>query len=485
MKPALAILLCLLCINIYAQPDGLRLPSAPQLLQIDVPDVTEVPVKYIHKINSKADAYQNRLSKKTIKTLIKLSRWENRLQKIIAKADPALAQKLFSNHKVMFTSMLKKVQEGESLVNSKRAAYDEYRDKLTTQFKYLEEKKDAFTADVKGRIDEANTKIAEVNTKANEVAMVDKIMAERKKELTEALMKSLGKNKYLSKISKETWYYRETIKNYKDIFSTPGKVERTAKEVLNKIPAFKEFARKNSMLASLFGTPGNYGTEASLEGLQTRAQIGALINDKLASGSSNARDVFKQNMQQVQAELANLKNKLNKANGKGFSEMPNFKPNTQRTKTFLQRLEYGFNLQFGKGSSFLPASSDIGLSVGYKLNDKSIVGIGASYRMGMGSIQKIRFTHEGLGLRSFLDYKLKKQFYLSGGAEANLQPGLNRIQGLQDVQKWQPSALLGLSRKIPVKTKLSKGTKLQLLYDFLHYRSSARQAWVFRVGYNF
>lgn len=56
-------MLCLLCMNIYAQPDSLRLPAVPQLPQIDVPDVTDVPVKYIHKTNSKADAYHNRLGK--------------------------------------------------------------------------------------------------------------------------------------------------------------------------------------------------------------------------------------------------------------------------------------------------------------------------------------------------------------------------------------------------------------------------------------
>jgi hypothetical protein len=74
------------------------------------------------------------------------------------------------------------------------------------------------------------------------------------------------------------------------------------------------------------------------------------------------------------------------------------------------------NFQIGKSGTGRAAIADMGLSLGYKLNDKSIIGVGASYKMGYGSIQKIRITHEGVGLRSFIDWKLKKNFFSSAAA---------------------------------------------------------------------
>ncbi|HML57988.1 MAG TPA: hypothetical protein PKA85_06425 [Ferruginibacter sp.] len=415
-----------------------------------------------------------------------MSKLETKLKRAMDKADPSLSQKLFASSKVSFQQLLQQYKKGEAIVSKQRAAYDGYRDKLTTQLSYLDNQKESFEKSISGKIVEVNAKMATVNKQEQEVKALDDLIQKRKKELLEASLKMIGKNKYVSKINKETWYYRETLKNYKDIFSTPGRVEKTAKEVLNKIPAFKEFARKNSMIASLFKASDTEGSVASLAGLQTRTQVNSLINSQIAAGGPDAKQLFQQNMQEAQKQLTNLKSKLSKQESSGFSEMPDFKPNTQKTKTFKQRLEYGFNVQFGKQNKWMPNSSDVAMTVGYKLNDKSIVGVGASYKIGIGSIQKIRITHEGLGLRSFIDWKLKKQFFVSGGFELNHNAGFKNVNELKSLSRWQQSGLLGITRKIPVKTKFSKSTKVQLLYDFLHKQHTpVTQPVLFRVGYNF
>jgi hypothetical protein len=157
-----------------------------------------------------------------------------------------------------------------------------------------------------------------------------------------------------------------------------------------------------------------------------------------------------------------------------------------KTKTFKQRLEYGSNFQFAKPNSLLPTTADIALSIGYKLNDKSIAGIGASYKMGLGSIQHISITHQGIGLRSFIDWKLKKQFFVSGGFEMNHNAAFKNIEQLKTFDAWQQAGLVGLTKKVKMKTKLVKGTKLQLLYDLLaNQHVPVSQPVVFRIGYNF
>lgn len=194
-------------------------------------------------------------------------------------------------------------------------------------------------------------------------------------------------------------------------------------------------------------------------------------------------------MQEAQAQMQDLKSKVQQyrsgSYGNGEGEMPDFKVNEQKTKTFLQRIEWGGNMQTTKGNFYFPVTSDIGLSAGYKINDKSTIGIGASYKVGLGqSWQNINFSHQGVGLRTFIDVKLKGSLWISGGGELNYRNEFRHIDVLKDLNAWQQSALLGISRKFKMGKKMKGNT--QLLYDFLWKQQIPRtQAVVFRIGYNF
>ena len=185
-----------------------------------------------------------------------------------------------------------------------------------------------------------------------------------------------------------------------------------------------------------------------------------------------------------QSQLNKLKDKITKLSSRSDDgEMPDFKPNRQKTKSFLKRMELGTNLQTVKSNNFFPSTSDLALSVGYKLNDKSTIGIGSSYKMGWGKdIRHISVTHQGIGLRSFVDVKLRGSIWISGGAEMNYRSQFSNFEILNDYTPWQKSALLGLSKKYQVSKKL-KGN-MQLLYDFLSKQQIPRtQPVVFRIGY--
>ena len=446
----------------------------------------QIPDKYIGQVNKKIDRYSHRLTSKTEKTLTKLCRWESRVQKLLQKASPETAQRLFANKDLTFAGLLEKLQQGKTIAANATAPYNEYRDKLATSLKYIEQQKALLDSNLVKPVGATRQKAAALETEVAQTEAVQKFIKERKQQLISESIKYIGKSKYLSKINKESYYYAETLKNYKEIFSDPKKVEKTAKEILNKIPAFQKFTQQNSILASLFGAPANYGTPQSLAGLQTRASVNSLIQDRLAAGGPNAQQLMQEQMQLAQAEMNKLKEKLLKNipyNGDG--ELPDFKPNNQRSKTFAQRLEYNFNMQFAK-SNLLPSTADIGLGIGYKINDKSSAGLGMSYKLGMGSIQHISFTHQGIGLRSYVDWKMKKNIFISGGFELNHNAAFKKINELKDKASWQQSGLIGLKKKLPMKTKLVKNTQVQLLYDIL-FRTHipVSQPVVFRVGYGF
>jgi vacuolar-type H+-ATPase subunit H len=448
----------------------------------------EVPAKFIQQADKKIDQYTSRITNKTEKTLTKLSRWENKIQSLLQKVNPEAAQRLFAANQLTFTKALEKYKQGAAVIADQRARYDEYKDKLTTSLGYLEKQKDQLDEKFISQVKAAKQKVDKLETEEVNTEAMQEFIKQRRKQLLDESIKYIGNSKYLQKISKENYYYIETLKNYKAIFLDKKKAEQTALTLLNKIPAFTKFARENSMLARLFGSTSLTGSTASLAGLQTRASVNALIQNQIASGGPDARAQIQQNMQAAQAELSKLKDKILKAGGGSSEEVniPDFKPNSQKTKTFLQRIELGSNIQFVKNNSLVPTTADIGLSLGYKLNDKSVIGLGGSYKMGMGSIEHISITHQGIGLRSFMDWKLKKQFFISGGYEMNYNAQFKNINQLQQYSDWQSSGLVGLSKKIPVKSKLMKGTKAQLLYDFLaRQHMPVSQPVIFRVGYNF
>ncbi|MCP9749780.1 hypothetical protein [Ferruginibacter sp. HRS2-29] len=239
------------------------------------------------------------------------------------------------------------------------------------------------------------------------------------------------------------------------------------------------------MLASIFGVPENYGSPESLAGLQTRSSVNTLLQSRIAAGGPNAQDMMKQQLQAAQAELSKMKQKLTKGGTSTDDEFPDFKPNNQRSKTFAQRMEYGLNIQFAK-SNLLPSIADIAVTAGYKINDNSSAGLGISYKLGMGSFQHIRFSHQGIGLRSYVDWKIKKNLFVSGGGELNHNSEFRKFSQLQNEANWQVAGLVGLMKKLPLKSKFTKTTRFQILYDFL-YRTHkpVSQPILFRVGYGF
>jgi hypothetical protein len=98
----------------------------------------------------------------------------------------------------------------------------------------------------------------------------------------------------------------------------------------------------------------------------------------------------------------------------------------------------------------------------------------------------MRVTHEGVGLRSFVDYQLKKTFWLTGGYEMNYRDVIRHMDELKDISAWQRSGLIGISKKLAIENKFLKATKVQMLWDFLSYRQVPRPSpFVFRVGYSF
>lgn len=77
-------------------------------------------------------------------------------------------------------------------------------------------------------------------------------------------------------------------------------------------------------------------------------------------------------MQLANTELSKLKDKIGAVGGDG--EIPTtFRPNSQKTKQFKKRLEYGGNIQFAKSANYFPPLRDVAFTLGYKFSDNKIL----------------------------------------------------------------------------------------------------------------
>ena len=314
---------------------------------------------------------------------------------------------------------------------------------------------------------------------------MEKAIIARKKELISAALTQLKNTRYLQKINKETFYYAETVKNYKSLLTKPEKREEFIKQTLSRIPAFKKFMNDNSQWGSMFGSPGSTSPAQNLPGLQTRASLNSILQERMGSNGPNSLQNFQHALQKGQAELASVKNKLlGAAKPQEIEGLPNFKPNNQKSKTFFQRLEYGVNIQFEKSKTLYPATANVGLSIGYKLSDKFSTGVGLSGVLGMGTgWDKVKITGEGIGIRSYLDWKFKKNLFVSSGFEQNFTQRIHSLNNLTTSDPWNQSALIGLTKR--VKTLKQKGGKIQVLFDvFAHRQIPAGNPIKVRTGFD-
>lgn len=459
------------------------LPASSQM-GYDTITATKVSPQYLEEIKRKATILQKDFDKKTQRVLIRMQKQEVNLQKKLAKIDSIAANNIFSNTAEKYNQIQEKLKNPGNL-----SRYIPKLDTLTTSLKFFDQHPEWMgnIKDAKQKIVDANDKLKELQSKVKCAEDIKIFLKERKQFLKEQLEK-FGFAKELKKINKEVYYYSQQINEYREIFKDSKKAEKKVLELLSKTKLFQDFMKKNGMLASLFRMPGDMNDprfQASLSGLQTRTQVNSLIQNQVAAAGSNGRQAISQNIQQARSQLEQLKNKIGNVGGSSDDDLPDFKPNGQKTKSFAQRLEYGMNLQTQKAQYYFPRTTDIGLSIGYKLNDKSVIGIGASYKLGFGSEwRNIHFSQQGAGLRSYMDWKLKGSIWVSGGMEMNYMKLFSSIDQLRDYDAWQKSGLIGISKKYQVSKKV-KG-KMQLLWDFLSYEQLPRtQPIVFRFGFNF
>ena len=470
--------------------------SNAQTVDSALTKLSNFPTKLMSRINGQASSLNQQLARQTQKYLQHMARKEAKLRAQLYKTDSAKAATLYPNDpQQQYAALLQKFRQDSSRVfTSMGPEYLPYADSLQGMLGFLSKNPTALNANPAqlAAIQSSLAQVQQLQAKLQQADAIKQFIQTRNTQIQQALSQysqlPSGVGNTMQGYNKEAYYYAEQVREYRQMLNDPGKMMQTALGLLNRLPAFTNFMKQNSFLAGIFSVPFGYDDPAALSGFQTRDQVLAMVQSQVSQGGGAGAAALQSSLNTAQQDINNLHNKLSSlGGGSNDMTMPNFRPNDQRTKTFLQRLEYGTYFQTTPGTTFFPTYSDLGLTVAYRLGHSNDIGFGASYKLGWGTpIQHIALSSQGAGLRSFVDVYLKKSFSLTGGFELNYLTPFDNFRDIRLLSQWTKSGLIGLSKTVSMKSSVFKKTQVSLLWDFLSYEQMPKtQPFVFRVGYTF
>ncbi len=395
------------------------------------------------------------LDKSSVAAIDQLQRQEAGLKAQLAKKDSSRAEQLFAGSADVYAKLRAKLQTAQStgLPVSSLSSYVPKLDSIATVMRYMQGAGGLPTA-VGGNLAQAGAvagQVQQLQGKLQAAGDIQQFVQQRQQQLKDQLA-SYGLSKQLIGMNKTVYYYQQRVAQFKSTLNDKQKWQDAALGAIRQLPAIQSLMLKHSWLAQLFPAPPAAGTAAGLAGSQTASSVETELKQRLGGGKMDPIAYMQKQVgssqgqiDQVQAKLASVGSVAGGAN----VTAPDFTPNTQKTKTFFHRLELGFNVQSAKSSYYLPTTSALALTAGYKLSDKATVGVGASYNIGRGnSIDHIQVSSQGVSLRSFIDIKAKGSFWITGGFEYNYLNVFTNLSDLSNADVWEKAALLGVDQKI-------------------------------------
>lgn len=444
----------------------------------------QVPLRYYNKVANKAATLQYKITKQNAHLLAQLETVEKNIYQSLYQLDSLKAKDLMTDGLERYQLLQQGIAEKTGVISKiTSGAYIQGLDSMHGALSYLSKVKGL--SEVK-ELQNALEKVKQMGSSVQQAELIKNFIHERKEQL-QAIVSQYSSipaavTRQLAQYSKTLSSYRSEIQEIKSIINEPDKAERLLLKQLQKTNAFQNWMQQNNQLAMLFGS-NNGGDIQSIAGLQSINTVNQLIQNRIGSGGQNARQLISAQLGQAQNELRNLQSRFSQGNTSSSDDFNMDYAPTQRTKSFWKHFEKGFNMQTTKRNGVFPSANELGINLGYKPNDKSVIGIGMAYRFGLGDniLNKIQWTHEGISLRSYIDVRLKNSWWISGGYEKNYWSRFNNINTLRNVA-WQQSGLIGITRKIKMP---KKEIKLQLLYDFLGRYTTDSSPFILRWGTNF
>src|SRR4029077_7417790 len=160
--------------------------------------------------------------------------------------------------KNIFTGADQKYQQIQNDLKNKSAnllkgsgQYIPWIDSAGTSLKFLEN--NPALSKLSGNAGQVKTAINKVHALEDEFKQAENVkeFIRQRKEYLKQQLANYNLGSELKKYNQQAYYYAQQINEYKAAWDDPDKLEKKALELLNKLPAFQDFMKKNSMLAGL------------------------------------------------------------------------------------------------------------------------------------------------------------------------------------------------------------------------------------------
>jgi hypothetical protein len=465
---------------------GQRLDST-SLLSPGKNPMDKISAGTMARLNNEYSCMNQAIQKKSEQLLNGMQRQEFKLERKLRKIDSTRAGRLFAFTRSIYQKLQATLHApvGTGTPVTSMSCYVPKLDSMNTAMQLLRQGS-GLQQTASGKLQQIQAlsgNLQQLQGRLQAATNIQEFVKDRQ-QLLAGQLSGYGLGPAMLGMNKQVYYYQQQMEQYKSMLSDRQQLQDAVLRKVEALPVYQSFLQKNSWLSGMFPQPSAADTSTAA---LSRTAVENELKQKYGSQATNPIQYMHDQVPAGQDQVSGMLTKLQGLGSLGGSStvaMPDFVPNGQKVKTFLQRIEYGFNIQSQKTNYLLPTTSELAVMIGYKLSDKATVGIGASYNVGWGnSLNAIHVTSQGMGLRSFVDIKAKGSIWLTGGFEYDyLSAFANLTDVYSNLQLWQKSALAGITKKV----KLGKQTSsLQLLYDFLHaVNTPSTPPFVFRVGYS-
>lgn len=274
------------------------------------------------------------------------------------------------------------------------------------------------------------------------------------------------------------------IREFKNMIEDPApRVERLIDLAVQQ-QGFEGFFAEHAELSKLFMSPSLSLRAKPDSSLQTVAELQKHLEEKFGKSAQSLLQKQQQSSQDAMSDYqSDILNRIKQiGNSSKESDI-----NTESVKPMVKRLSFTTDIRSQRSNGLLPAFSELGINIGYRWSPRLIAGFGLSGRIGWGKgFSDLRVTAEGVGIRSFVDYRIKGGFYATGGFEAIYDPLPDQQSRTIVFSQWQKNGLIGLKKGFRIKNGFIKGASFKLMWNYLSYmQKGVVQPFDFRIGYDF
>lgn len=322
-------------------------------------------------------------------------------------------------------------------------------------------------------------------------------------------LKSLGtKLPGLSGIEQDVFYGKARMNTWKSVAEDPGKLEAKALEYLQGTEGFDQQLSQSTIgINSMQSLRGN-ASASDLEkmGFQTKDQLNKALQQKFGNNLSQIQQQMGGQVSQWQDkahditskitdaknEVADTKSQIANAKSQIKSPQVSLNKNPMRGLPFWKRLVREYNWQTNRATpDGQPAMLQGAAMVGFRHTPKLSYGIGTALNIGLGQDwNHVKFSFQGLGLRTYLQYQLIYGIGVYSGYERTykqavfttnnetVQPTGN--DNPHNTSNYNESVLIGLTKSYKMNSKWNG--QIQVMYDVYWKDKGLRSPIVLRFA---